>query len=117
MAIQDNPWTEQSSGCTVDLRTENDEIVVVLSGELDLAAAPYLRERLVDALKDNPPHVRVDVSKVEFLGSPSIGLLVTTCKRVKQYGGSFSVICGSTLTRQVLEIEGLVEFLNVDHPG
>ena len=37
-----------------------------MGGELDPGAAPYLRERLVEAVKDGPGSVRIDLSEVTF---------------------------------------------------
>jgi anti-sigma B factor antagonist len=113
MAIQHAPRVGQSTGCLIDLLTDDDGLVVEVSGEVDLASSPYLRERLVEALRDYPPSVRIDLSQVGFFGSPGTGLLVMACKHVKRYGGSFSVTCGRTITRRAFEIEGLVDILNV----
>jgi hypothetical protein len=47
----------------------------------------------------------------------AVGLMVATKKRVSDYGGSFSVKSGRPLVRQVLELTGLIEYLNVDSGG
>lgn len=106
--------TEGHPSYEVDLHATNDGVVVAMGGELDPVAAPYLRERLVEAVKDGPGSVRIDLSEVTFLDSMAIGLLVSTRKRVGSYGGTFSMKCGHPPVRVVLEIMGLIEYLNVD---
>ena len=85
-----------------------------LAGELDLSTAGALREVLALPEVFNAAAVRVDLTKVEFLGSTGIGVLVSACKRIKDSGGSFSVICGRSELRHVLEISGLLEYLHVE---
>jgi anti-sigma B factor antagonist len=107
--------SEEQSDYAIDLDATNAGVVVAAAGELDFVGARYLRERLVEAVKDEPAVVRIDLSGVSFLDSAAVGLLVSTKKRVSNYGGSFSVTCGALpQSRRVLEIMGLIEYLNVD---
>ena len=103
----------QHADYVVDLRPTSDGVLVAMGGELDVRAAPYLRERLTEAVRDAPEEVRVDLSGVTFLDSIAIGLLVSTKRRVSDYGASFSVDGGHPPVRLVLEIMGLIEYLNV----
>jgi anti-sigma B factor antagonist len=93
---------------------ENGTTVVTLVGELDLFSAGELREVLVLPEVLDAPIVRVDVSKVEFLGSTCVGLLVSACKRIRASGGTFSVNCGRSQVRRVLELSGLVDYLELE---
>ena len=108
MAIEDQP------GCAVDLHSMNDGVLVAISGELDVVAAPYVRERLVHAVRDDPGTVRIDLSEVSFLDSTAVGLLVSAKRGVSAYGGTFSVKCRHPPVRLVLETTGLIKYLNVD---
>jgi anti-sigma B factor antagonist len=109
--------TEGHPSYEVDLRETSDGVLVAMGGVLDPVAAPYMRERLVEAVKDGPGSVRIDLTDVTFLDSRAIGLLLSTKKRVGGYGGAFSMKCGHPPVRLVLEIMGLIEYLNVDSTG
>jgi anti-sigma B factor antagonist len=90
---------------------------VELAGELDLSTAPQLRECLAQSAVSGSPTFRVDLTRVTFLDSTSIGLLVGTCKRVRTSGGAFFVVCDPrTSVQRLFEVSGLVEFLQVRRP-
>ena len=90
---------ECSTHCVVELRTHDDGVVVAPGGAFDGVGLAYLRERLVEALKDYPPCLRIDLTEVHVLDAPGVGLLVMVSKRVRGYGGLFSMTCGHTKTR------------------
>jgi anti-sigma B factor antagonist len=90
-------------------------VLVTLAGELDLSRAEELREQLAHPEVLSARAVRVDLSRVSFLDSVIIGVIVTACKRVRAEGSSFSVVCDPEgIARNVFEIDGLVEYLQVE---
>jgi anti-sigma B factor antagonist len=62
-------------------------VVVMLSGDLDLATAPELRNALQEALTERPNLV-LDMSDLRFLDSTGIGVLVRIHKRASAVGGA-----------------------------
>jgi anti-anti-sigma factor len=92
--------------------------LVSFAGELDLSRAEELREQLADPQVLRARAVRVDLSRVSFLDSVIIGLIVSACKRMRAAGSSFSVVCAlEGLARRVFEIDGLLEYLQVEGPS
>jgi anti-sigma B factor antagonist len=92
--------------------------VVTLAGDFDLSRADELREHLAHPEVLSARSVRVDLSRVSFLDSVIIGLIVSACKRMRAAGSSFSVVCAlEGLARRVFEIDGLVEYLQVEGPS
>jgi anti-sigma B factor antagonist len=106
----ERPAKVEEPGFSAAFRDDGGETVIELTGEIDIAAAPSLREFLVLALGSSEPRVHVDLSQVRFLDSSGVGQLVQCCKQARSRGGSFSVACGSSPVRRILEIEGLLEF-------
>ena len=113
MAIEEAALVEPAD-FTAEVHDEDGATVVTLSGELDLSTAGTLREVLVLPEVLSAPAVRVDLTKVDFLGSTGVGVLVTACKRVEASGGKFSVICHQNESRRILELAGLVDYLHVE---
>ena len=100
---------------TVDLSFSEDSAHVALKGELDISMAGELREQLARPEVLGARRVCVDLNRVDFLESSCIDLIVSTCKRVRGSGGSFSVTCGAGgIVRLVFEVDGLVEYLQVE---
>jgi anti-sigma B factor antagonist len=97
-------------------RHGDGSVMVTLAGEFDLSTAADLRERFVSPEVFDAEHVQVDLTSVSFLDSSSIGILVSACKRIRSTGGAFSVICGDGVARRVLEVSGLIEYLQVGPP-
>jgi anti-sigma B factor antagonist len=101
---------------TVAVRELPGLTVVELSGELDVSTAGTLRETLLLLELDGGLGMEIDLRGLSFLGSTGIGVIVAACKRVRASGGTFSVSCDRNLARRVIEVSGLVDFLEV-HDG
>jgi anti-sigma B factor antagonist len=94
---------------------DGDPTAVILSGELDIAAAPELREALTQIAEEDRD-VLVDLEDLTFLDSTGISVLVMACKRIRSQGGGFSVVGVSDVVRRVLEVTSLLEFLRCPEP-
>lgn len=87
--------------------------VLAVRGEVDVATAPRLRERLVELVGEGRTRVIVDLDGVEFLDSTGLGVLVGALKRVRDHGGDLRVVCTVPRILKVFEITGLAEVLGV----
>jgi len=81
--------------------------VVSVHGEIDLAAAPRLREALIASVAQGHRRVVVDLTETEFLDSTGLGALVTGLKRIRAQGGEMRVVCTSPRVCKVFEITSL----------
>ncbi|OOK71032.1 STAS domain protein [Mycobacterium kansasii] len=57
-------------------------VVLAVSGEVDMLTAPQLAEAIQTALAAGPPALIVDLSKVDFLASAGMTVLVTANAQV-----------------------------------
>ncbi|HEU0087583.1 MAG TPA: STAS domain-containing protein [Pseudonocardiaceae bacterium] len=90
----------------------NSGPVVVVTGDVDLATAPKLRQVILDLLAEEPPQrIRVDLTAVSLLDSTGIFVLVDCYKRARERGVSLTVEHPQQIVRRVLEICGLLEIL------
>lgn len=81
--------------------------VVAASGEIDVASAPELRERL-GALVDGGAHrIVVDLEGVDFIDSTGLGVLVGALKRYRTLGGDLHLVVSTSRIRSVFELTGL----------
>jgi anti-sigma B factor antagonist len=101
---------EQYSG-VVDLalvvRSEGVWTIVEADGEIDLAAAPSLRERLIGLINEGHQRLVVDLDNVQFLDSTGLGVLVGALKRVRLAGGELRLVVNTPRIRKVFEVTRL----------
>lgn len=81
--------------------------VVAPLGEVDVATAPALRERLIAVLDGSAQYLAIDMDGVEFIDSTGLGVLVGALRRARSAGGDLRVVCTSPRILKVLEITGL----------
>ena len=91
----------------IEVHTIGNHDVVTVSGEVDIASAPSLRETLLSVLADGTHELVIDLDQVTFLDSTGIGVLVAAFRRASAEGGSMSLVCNSPRSMRVLEITGL----------
>ncbi len=82
--------------------------VIEVAGELDLHAAPGLRDELARATQALSPRVIVDLGGVTFIDSTGVGVLVGALKRARQAGGQLAFCGAQKRVRRVFEITGLI---------
>lgn len=93
---------------SMDTRSIGDAIPVIeLEGEVDVYTAPQLKQRMVELLEGGVKSVVVDLTKVEYLDSTALGVLIGGLKRMKEAEGSLTLVCPNVRIRRVFEITGL----------
>lgn len=94
---------------TLEHRTQGDATVLDVSGEVDVYTAPKLREKLVELVSDGHYNIVVDMTKVEFLDSTGLGVLVGGLKRVRSHNGSLELVCNQERILKIFRITGLTK--------
>jgi anti-sigma B factor antagonist len=87
--------------------------VVAASGEIDLHAAPALRDTLVHLSELGRTHVVIDMAEATFIDSTAIGVLVGQLRRMRAVGGSLTVVGASDNVRRTFEVAGMDRELEV----
>lgn len=85
--------------------------VVSVSGEVDVATAPELDEKLATVAAS--PRVVVDLSGVTFLDSSGLGVLIKALRRVKETDGSLILVITESRILKVFTITGLDKVLTI----
>lgn len=87
--------------------------VLRVGGEVDVATAPKLRERLIALVNDQRVHLVVDLSDVDFIDSTGLGVLIGALKRVRSRDGDLHLVCSEPRTLRVFEITGLDQVFRI----
>lgn len=81
--------------------------VLVLAGEVDVATAPRLRDRLVQLVTEGPAQVVVDLSGVTFIDSMGLGAMISGLKRARAHQGDLRLAGAGDHVAKVLSITRL----------
>lgn len=85
-------------------------LTVWLSGELDHRMAAQVRSEIDDLLDDNRIRRLVfDVSRLEFMDSSGIGLIIGRYKRVSRRGGTVAVAAPGRRIDKLFEMSGVYQ--------
>jgi anti-sigma B factor antagonist len=91
----------------------NGYVLVSVVGEVDVATAPELRDRLREAVVDGSPTVAVDLTEVTFIDSTALGVLIETKKLCDGEGRTMRIAVSEPRILKVFEITGLTELFDI----
>jgi anti-sigma B factor antagonist len=98
----------------LDLVERGAYSVLSVSGEVDVATVPRLREQLHGLVAQGRTKIVVDLDRVDFLDSTGLGVLVGALKRVKgDEGGVLRLVCTQARIRKVFEVTGLTKVFDL----
>ena len=85
----------------------SDRTVIRLSGALDFAAAPALREQLIDVLHRGTGLLILDLSRVLSCDSAGLAVLIGTQRRARLLGTKMHLLAPSLPVTKALRATGL----------
>lgn len=91
----------------VDTLASGDVAVIILRGELDVAAADRLRASLEAAVEGGAQTVKVDATGVTLLDSTSLGVLLFFARRLNESDGVLELAFSSPGVRRTLQLAAL----------
>ncbi len=97
----------------VEERNDGDASHLAVWGELDLAAAPVLRERLSAAADQSSGPLIVDLLAVTFIDSTALGVLIGTQERCQERGIDLRLVLEDARILKIFEITGLTELFAI----
>jgi anti-sigma B factor antagonist len=97
----------------IEERSGGSTPVIAVSGEIDVATAPQLRECLHRVVAAGNSTVIVDLLGVTFLDSTALGVLVGALKRCREQGGDLHVVIADPRIVKIFEITGLTNVFTI----
>jgi anti-sigma B factor antagonist len=96
----------------LESRTSDGAATIVVRGEIDMATAPQLRERMMEVVDAGVTSISVDCRGLEFLDSSGIGVLIAVRKRLGD-DGVLTLEAPPAHVRKVLELTGVTEHVTI----
>ena len=95
---------------------EMDKLLCIqITEEIDHHTTEKLRRKMdYEITRFMPRKVVLDFSKVTFMDSAGIGLLIGRYKLAKMLGGSSKIINANQSVKKVLEMSGVVRIIELD---
>lgn len=87
--------------------------VIAVSGEIDVATAPQLRECLHRVIAQGESTIVLDLLGVTFLDSTALGVLVGALKRCREVGGDLHIVVADPRIMKIFEITGLTNVFTI----
>lgn len=87
--------------------------LLAAAGEIDVAAAPGLREQLVALIEAGRTRLVVDLEDVDFIDSTGLGVLVGALRRARGAEGDLRLVCTNSRLLKVFDVTGLDEVFSI----
>jgi anti-sigma B factor antagonist len=97
----------------IDVRREQDRIVLGLHGELDLVGAPLLQGEIEDPQLGSTEMVVLDLQNLQFIDSAGLRVILGAHERSQARGQGFALTRGSEQVQRLLNIAGIDEHLSI----
>ena len=88
-------------------------VVLALTGELDISSAPRVEKELARLEAPGPQTLVFDLSRLEFMDSTGLRIVVSGDARARQRGGRFAVVRGPEPVQRIFRITRLDERLDM----
>lgn len=99
-------------GLSVLVEPHGDAVVLDVAGEIDLATAPQLGESINAAMEQRPETLVVDLSRVDFLASAGMAVLIG-CHQQAKGNLRFRIVATGSATFRPMELTGMTEEISI----
>jgi anti-sigma B factor antagonist len=87
--------------------------ILALDGEIDLHRSADIRETLRPLIEQKTPRVFIDMSRVNYIDSAGLAVLIETLQRVTGYGGKFGLFGLGDGVRSIFAIARLDQVFQI----
>jgi anti-sigma B factor antagonist len=87
--------------------------VFPLEGEIDLHISPAVANSLQDIIARKPARLLVDLSRVSYVDSSGLAVLIDAMQKVQKYGGKFGVVGMQESVRSIFEMARLDQVFRI----
>ena len=94
--------------------TENDFLIVRISGELDLLTAETFRNLIErEVFQQKTKNLILNLEQVNFIDSSGLGVILGRYKRIREQGGVVAIVGAQPHVKRVLELSGILRIIGL----
>ena len=98
----------------INFDREDKQLVVEITEEIDHHAAEKIRRKVDNEITRYMPRKTIfDFSRVTFMDSAGIGMLIGRYKMMKLIGGSLEIVNISETVKRILEMSGINKIIPI----
>lgn len=83
--------------------------VMRVTGEIDMATAPRLRQHVQTVTSGKPAGLVLDLDRCDFIDSTGLGVMVGAAKRLRMIDGAFRIVCSQSHLNELFKLTRLDE--------
>ncbi len=96
----------------IEKTMDGSKLTMALEGRLDTTTAPQLEKELEEAL-DKADALALDFSKLEYISSAGLRVLLSTQKVMNRKGG-MTIRHVNDVIMEIFEVTGFIDILNIE---
>ncbi len=100
-------------GLNVSIEEQKNRKLVRLEGRLDATTTPALETKISKILEQNKQHMLIDFSKVDYLSSAGMRLLLSASKKIKAHGGKLVFFSMNDEVMEIIKMAGFERILAI----
>lgn len=100
-------------GLHIDLEEIENRIILRIDGRLDAASAPVLERRIKTLLDEHHYYLLLDFSRVDYLSSAGMRLLLSEAKKLKGKKGDLILFSLSDDVMEIIKMAGFDKILHI----
>lgn len=98
----------------VNFTVRSRTLIVTVTGDIDQHNAASVREQIdLRISHENVKRLIFDFSKLDFMDSSGIGIIIGRYKLMTALGGSVSIIVSKPTVRKLLELSGIKRIVRI----
>lgn len=100
-------------GLNISIEDKSGKKILHVEGRLDATSSPLLEERLSELIANNELHLLIDFSKVDYLSSAGMRLMLSNTKKQQAKKGSLVFYNLSEDVMEIIKMAGFEKILSI----
>lgn len=105
----------QTQTARVSVSMGGNDMLCSIHGDIDHHNARVIRMQIDDALyKQRPRKLTLDLSRVEFMDSSGLGLILGRFNKASEMGTEFTLLNPADSVRKILDVAGIARMIKIE---